>query len=235
MKNIACVLLLMPTLAWAVPILPDVKPERTGPVRVLVPALGMGEEGAIERLKTLGFEVTVVSWQKLEPDKLKDIDVIFLPTHWGEDASEHFKFFEKNKEQFHRFVKRGGGLVASQPNPSQQGMVTPGLLPYPITFKNWYDDKQPAREHLAPDHFITKGLAEDDLPFPADPMVKVDEHYTLLARQKSTQMPSLAVCNYGAGRIVVQTAAEGKAASIPIPDEIIRRIVVWSAQRDQSR
>lgn len=227
-------LLLTPALAWGVPILPDVAPARNGPVRVLVPDIGHNVQGIVDRLRELKFEVVLLPWQKVVPDQLKDLDVILLPTQWAED-SDHFKHFEKHKDQFQAFVKRGGGLLVCQPNPTQQGTVTPELLPYPITFNNWYDANQPEREHLAPEHFITKGLNESELPFPADPITKLDEHYTPLARQRSTKSVSLAVCGFGAGRIVVQTAAETKAASIPISDEILRRMVVWSARRDVQR
>ena len=82
--SIACALLL-PALACGVPILPDTQPARTGPIRVLVPEIGKGEQAIIDRLTGLKFKVVVLAWQKVVPDELKDVDVILLPTQWAED------------------------------------------------------------------------------------------------------------------------------------------------------
>ncbi|MCI0741811.1 MAG: hypothetical protein L0Y72_22485 [Gemmataceae bacterium] len=205
--------------------------EPARPIRVLVPAIDRGEKAAIRRLESLKFHVVVVPWGKLEPHRLKDIDVILLPTQWDEEG-DHARFFDEIADQFHRFVHQGGGLLVCQPNPTKRGNCTPKVLPYPITFSNWYDDKEPARINLNPDHFITLDLADADMPFPGDPILKIDPRYTVLAKQKSTDRPSLAVCAYGKGRIVVQTANESRGATIPLGDEIFRRMVVWAAQRD---
>lgn len=191
------------------------------------------EKSVIDRLQKLKFDVVVVPWDKVEPDALNNVDVILLPTGWAGEP-ERFKQLESKKDQFHRFVKRGGGLLICKPtNPAVT--CTPELLPYPITFQNGYDDRDPTRVNLNPAHFITDDLPDADMPFPADPMIKVDKRYTLLAKQKSTDWPSLAVCPFGDGRVVVQTANESRGATIPIKDEILRRMVVWVAGRELAR
>jgi hypothetical protein len=233
----ACVVCLAPAaldrgrgdLAAALPDRPGVKR-----LRVLVPDLWEGEQSAVVRLRKLAFDVVVVPWKELDPDRLEDVDVIFLPTQWAERA-DHFKHFEAKKDAFRGFVERGGGLLVCQPNPLAQGTCTPGLLPYPITFQNHYDDRNPERVNLAPDHFITDDLPGSDMPFPADPMIKVDGRYHVLAKQKSTGWPSLAVCPFGDGRVVVQTANESPQATIPFGDELLRRMVVWAAGRERPR
>lgn len=204
------------------------------PIRILVPGEEKNKNAVSARLEQLKFDVVLVPWDKVEPDALTKIDVILLPTGWASDT-ERYKQLEAKKDQFHRFVKRGGGLLICQPNPLSPGTCTPELLPYPITFQNGYDKENPTRVNLNPAHFITEDLPGEDMPFPADPMIKVDKRYTLLAKQKSTDWPSLAVCPFGDGRVVVQTANESRGATIPIKDEILRRMVVWAAGREPAR
>lgn len=214
---------------------------RTGPVRVVVVDLTpvgakqSSQQGIVQRLKKLNFEVDLVHFTKIDPSQAKRADVILLATMWGDDADPPFRHLESIKDAFHSFVRQGGGLLVCQPNPTKQNVCTPTLLPYPITFQNHYDKRDPTRINLAPDHFITRKLPDDAMPFPSDPMLKLDPRYQVLARQKSTGFASLAVCSFGAGRVVVQTANENVASNIPIGDEILRRMVVWAARRDTPR
>jgi hypothetical protein len=182
------------------------------------------------RLRKLKFDVVLVGLKQLELDQRKDIDVVLLPTGWAQEP-DLLKKFEDRCAMFHRFVQRGHGLLVCQPNPLRPGKCTPELLPYPITFQNHYDDKEPGRVNLAQDHFITEDLPDRDMPFPADPILEIDPRYKVLAKQKSTGWPSLAVCTFGDGRVVVQTANETYGATIPQTDEILRRMVVWAAGR----
>ena len=200
------------------------------PIRVLVADTTAADSTAVQRLRGLKFVVIGADWRNFDPDRAEDIDVIFLATGWGDQLS--LPPLDAKKDAFHRFVQRGGGLLASQPNPFASQTCTPALLPYPITFHAGYDDRDPTRLNLAHDHFITEDLADRDMPFPADPMLKLDPRYRVLAKQKSTGYPSLAVAPYGDGRVVVQTANENYAATIPISDEILRRMIVWAAGRE---
>ena len=43
------------------------------------------------------------------------------------------------------------------------------------------------------------------------------------------------VCDFGKGRIVVQTANEGSGATTPISDAIFIRMIVWAAGREPER
>ena len=205
------------------------------PIRILVADPNVGTPAIVDRLKKLKFQVKVIPQQKLDPDRLELIDVIFLPTQWTEHTAL-YNHLESKKKAFHAFMKRGGGLLVCQPNPptTMDSVCTPSILPYPITFKNWYDDAQPERKNLNPDHYITNDLPAKDMPFPADPILEIDRRYTILAKQISTGSPSLAVCQFGDGRVVVQTANENYGASIPISDEILRRMIVWAAGREKT-
>jgi hypothetical protein len=196
-------------------------------IRVLVVDVERSQQGIIDRLRKLQFHVESQKWDQFDPQKVKNIDVIFLPTQWAEQAGI-YEHLESKRPEVQHFVKRGGGLLVCQPNPPNE--CEPTLLPYPITFRNWYNGQE--RINLGQDHFITEDLPDKDLPFAADPMIKVDPRYRVLAKQKGDGAASLVVCNFGDGRIVVQTANENYAATAPLTDEILRRMVVWAAGRE---
>lgn len=203
------------------------------PIRVLVPVIREPDaKVAAARLRGLKFDVVLVPWDKLEPDRVKDVDVIFLPSCWADDKRQ-VDFFEEAFDTFHQFVRRGGGLFVCQPNPGPIHPYTPKLLPHPITFKRHYDDTDTARVNLDPDHYITEDLPGDAMPFPFDAMQDLDKRYKVLARQKSTGFPSLAVVSFGDGRVLVQTANEAPGAIVSFSDELLRRMVAWTAGREK--
>lgn len=199
-------------------------------IRVLVVDVARDQQKIADRLRKLKFDVELQKWDAFDPLKVKDIDVILLPTQWAEDAGT-YEHLESKRPEFHKFVERGGGLLVCQPNPRQ--LCEPRLLPYPITFHNWYNGQD--RVNQGHDHFITEDLPDKDMPFAADPMVKVDARYRVLAKQKGDGYASLAICGYGDGRVVVQTANENYAATVKLSDEILRRMVVWVAGQEPSK
>lgn len=227
--RVAGVLFLVTTLAGAAsnPLRQGRSVKPKGAIRVLVVDVDSSQKGIVDRLRKLKFEVELQRWDKFNPLKVKNIDVILLPTQWAENAGV-YEHLESRQPEFHKFVQRGGGLLVCQPNPRNE--CEPKLLPFPITFRNWYDGGE--RENLGHDHFITEDLSNKDMPFAADPMIKVDPRYRVLARQKNNGWASLAVCSFGDGRVVVQTANENTAATVPLTDEILRRMVVWAAGRE---
>lgn len=227
-----CSVLLIGWLINSAPCAPI--PRQPPPIRVLYVQMEPWKPGrdgnrADMRLPKSRFTVKVIHWKQFEAKALKDVDVLLLPTGWAWDA-KRFQHLESRKESIHAFLKRGGGILVCQPNPEDK--CTPTLLPYPITFQNGYDESRPERVNLAPEHFITEDVHPSKLPFPADPMIKVDPHYKILAKQKSTGWPSLAICEWGQGRVVVQTANESTKSTIPIGDAILRRMVIWAAHQE---
>ena len=182
-----------------------------------------------DRLIDGDYEVSFASWDEFRPDAIMGIDVIILPTEWASDP-ECFAKLESHATKFHSFVKRGGGLLVCQPNRN----CSPKLLPFPITFHQHYDDKDITREILDDEHFLTEGLKPEDMPFPFDGMTEIDERYSILAQQSSTQSPSLAVATFGDGRIVVQSGNENKkpAPKVLINDVMFDRLIQWAAMRD---
>jgi WD40 repeat protein len=213
------------------------------PIRVVLPDLGQEHSLANDwreqrydrlanRLTDFGIEVVTVPWRAFEPGLARPGDVLFLPSLWSQPQSR-YDLYESRQAEFHAFVHRGGGLIVSQPNPPKE--CTPALLPYPITFHAEFDSSNRERINLGKEaHFITRGLKDSAMPFPHDPMIEVDTHYQVLAIQKKTQWPSLAACTWGQGRVVVQTNNEGVFANGRLNDELLRRIVVWAAGREES-
>ncbi len=211
------------------------------PFRILAPDFGrkqtnltaapeFDDGSVVERLRDLGFNVVVVPWRNFDPNSMSDDDVLLLPNHWAAQE-DRYDYFESKKDDFHAFVKRGGGLLVCRPHPHTE--CTPTLLPYPVTFENRAGRSSPRRINLTKQtHYITSRLPDMDMPFSADSMIRIDKQYETLALQFMTQRPSLAVCRFGNGRVVVQTANDNVHAYEPLADEILRRMVLWAAGRE---
>lgn len=196
------------------------------PLRILLPQVVAADPGVATRLRQLRFIVKATPWREISADSFKDVDVLYLATQWAE--AEAFEHFEGLRDAIQSFVKNGGGLVVGQPNRNPDCVLR--LLPFPIKFQNAYDGSQPERINLKPDHFITLKLPVEEMPFPADLILEIDERYTILAKQKSTGSPSLAVTGLGDGRIVIHTANE--SPKVGLSDRILRRMVLWAGGRE---
>jgi len=222
-------LMLTTSLAWCEETVPKGDASKYNGDGQQVRIVVVGDPQPVERLREIGFKAKHVAWQGLEPNENVDAEVIFLSTGWANDP-HRYAYLESKSEQFHAFVKQGGGLLVCQPNPKSK--CEPTLLPFPVTFRNGYDEFDTTRIGTGKEHFITLGLEETDLPFPYDPILKIDERYTVLAMQKSTQWPSLAACAFGDGRIVIQTGSENPKANLILPNVAIKRMVLWAAHRE---
>lgn len=207
-----------------------------GGIRVLVIASReLDAKAALaQRLANLGFSVegtliTAVPW-----DTVDEYRVLALPSGW---AQWHYPVFEECAGAFRAYVEGGGGLLVCQPNPFQHPNeeCRPALLPYPITFHNWYEDADAQRVNATHEHYITEDLPAEDLPFPADRMSDVDPRYQVLALGGRTESPSLVVAEHGRGRIVVQTANEAPGAKVPFPDRTLLRLALWAARAEPRR
>ena len=170
----------------------------------------------ITRLERIGCEAVLLEMDA-GLERLRTVDVVFLPTHCGDPGPHRGKAAD-----YHKFIREGGGLIVSQPNIDG----TLNLLPYPITFINSYI-KDEARTAEQPDHPIIAGMAAEALPFPADRVKDVDERYRVLVTGVRSKSPSLLVAEFGSGRIVVQTASEASFASTPFPDRLLVGMIEW--------
>ena len=150
------------------------------------------------------------------------------------------------------FVKRGGGLVVFQPNPlvvypagakpppalAKRGIkteyCTPALLGLPATFYNRYERCEGVRNVAGESHAITEGLSDEQMPYPADQIVSLDDRYAVLARGASSGSPSLAAAAWGDGRIVLiaDNVGGSKSARRQPPATVVARSLLWAAGAD---
>jgi len=194
-------------------------------------SIGMIETGGSSlvsaRLTTLGYSVTLIP-PTSGISTFRGYDIVYLPSDWAL-ASGDYATIEANASGYRNYVYQGGSLFIDQPSPYGHpgDQATPTLLPYPITFYNWYvsDDYPPTI--VDPDHDITRGLQPRDLPFPADRMISVDPFYHTLVVGSLTGSASLVIGEYGGGRILVQTAHPSYSAGHPFSDEAYVRMIEW--------
>lgn len=211
------------------------KTEEPGKIRVVV-IDGQSVRPATARLKKMGFLVTQIPLEDVKWGSLSVDHVVVLPTQWAE-ARDQYRAFQDSAPRLHDFVKKGGGLVVCQPNPFQHegSICSPHLLPYPMTFHNWYDEDDAQRVNATHAHYITEDIKADDLPFPADKVLKWDERYKILALGARSKSPSLLVCTFGKGRVVVQTGNENPESKNPFTDKVFGRMIIWAASKEPNR
>jgi hypothetical protein len=191
--------------------------------------VGNSYEGTFDRLDALGFAVEL-----LPPgsglETFMQYRIIYLPTGWAEQGNDSdFQAIEARAKDYLAYLEAGGSVLVEQPNPYERpdNSVTPSILPYPITFENFYDKNDWPPVIVNPDHFITNGLAEDEMPGPSDRMVEIDPAYEILVRGRSTNSPSLAVATIGNGRILILADTSNPKALRPFGDEVFRRMIEW--------
>lgn len=175
---------------------------------------------ATERIKRIGCEYVALPMDMTDV-QLAGLDVVVLPTQFGEHEQ-----LAGRADLLKRYVKQGGGLLVCQPN--IDGKMP--ILPYPITFINTYTrgDKPMAQQS---DHPLVKGLTPAQLTFPADRVKDADPRYEVLVIGSISKSPSLLVTEYGAGRIVIQTAAENDRSNTPFADALLVRMIEWLADQ----
>ena len=193
------------------------------------PSIGMietsGYQDPHDRLIGLGYSVSLLP-VSADIDTFRQYDIVYLPVGWADGFSGNYSEIEAHAVDYRTYVSEGGGLFIDQPNPFSQpdDSVSPSLLPYPITFYNPYNTSDWPPIIVNPDHYITSGLSGEDMPGPADQITVIDPAYEVLVRGQTTNSPSLAVVEYGQGRIVVQTDHSGTSH---FSDEVYRRMIEW--------
>jgi len=193
------------------------------------PTIGMIQAGSYpypyNRLIGLGYSVSLLPLSA-DINTFRQYDIVYLPVGWADGFSGNYAEIETHAADYRTYVNEGGGLITDQPNPFEQPneSVSPSLLPYPITFYNPYNLSDWPPIIVNPDHYITRGLLREDMPGPADQITAIDPAYAVLVRGQATNSPSLAVTEYGQGRIVIQTDHPGNGRP---SDEVYRRMIAW--------
>lgn len=181
-----------------------------------------------DRLISLGYSVTMIP-PTSGLSTFQQYDIVYLPQGWAQVSNGSYEILEARANDYRSYVYQGGSLFSDQPNPYEQpnDTVTPSLFPYPITFYNWYVFGDYPPVIVDPDHFITLGLAASEMPVPADQMVNIHPFYHTLVVGRTTGSASLVVGEYGAGRILVQTAHPARLAFHPFSDTVYIRMIEW--------
>lgn len=176
--------------------------------------------------------------------ELEAYRVVVLLSEWAGMLPQ----LDAHAEAFHRYVKRGGGLVVFQPNPMavyppgarppealrghdiRPEHCTPKLLPLRATFYNWYV-KGEGVAVARPDHPIVAGLTGCDMPFASDRVFDVHADWCVLARGEQNGSASLAAARWGDGRIVLlpDSLTGNQASGRVAPATVIRRALLWAA------
>lgn len=186
------------------------------------------------RLTSLGYTVVLLPpYSGL--DILQQYNIVYLPVRWAEGQGVgDLETLEAHASDYRTYVYEGGGLFVEQPNPFRQPgeQVTPTLLPHPITFYNWYEDTDCPPTIVDPDHAITRNLAPEEMPFPADQMIDIDPFYHILVVGNTTGSASLVIGEYGLGRILVETAHPNALTDCPFSDQVYIRMIEWLLERE---
>lgn len=176
--------------------------------------------------------------------ELEAYDLVVLLPEW----TNMLPPLDRHAAAFHRFVRRGGGLVVFQPNPRRihpagarpspalrrcgirDEFCTPKLLPLRATFHNQYVRSETVAVERGT-HPIVAGLSGWDMPFPSDRLFDLHEAYVVLARGERSRSASLATATFGDGRIVLfPDNLRGNQASRRAPAAAaVRRALLWAA------
>ncbi len=195
---------------------------------------GTQYQETMDRLNSIGFNNVNFIPDTSGISVFNLYDIIYLPTGWAEFGIGAFEEIEAKAEDYKSYVASGGNLFVEQPNPFQNGfIITPTILPFPITFNysTVAGDFPPTA--VDPTHEITIGIDPSDLAFPADRMIAVDSNYYVLVVGSTSLDPSLVITEYEHGKILVCTAPSSGSSNVgyPMGDEFYGRLINWLGSR----
>ena len=223
MMRVLALLLTLPLLAHA-----DTSPKnssrRTGALKIGV--FSTGSQGCAQRMRSVLKDATVETLKMTDGmEVFKKYDLLVLPSCWTNSWAQ----ISKNRENFTKFVQRGGALLMFQPNPFKQGEeLEIDLLPQKIKIHNRYSD---TNVEIVGDHELTKGFDEKDMPFPHDRITGADKRWKILARGAQTQDGCFAVTRHGRGRAAVCLMGHNNRAGGYMSDAFLKRLMLWMTFR----
>jgi hypothetical protein len=156
-------------------------------------------------------------------------DLIVACSNWAELSRQDVL---GRPELYTQYVREGGGLLMFQPNPYPLESMRIDLLPEWFVVANFYTDDTVSL--IEPNHPVTQGLTNADMPYPADRITAFSDAWTELSRGDQSGDASLIVVDIGRGRAAVDGAHHefgvGKGASNN-SNALIRRLSLWLTHR----
>ena len=175
-----------------------------------------------DRLNSLGFEAEWIGASS-DYNVFTEYDVVYLPIGW----SFQNELIESRSSQYQRFVKEGGGLVIEQPN--SKSNLAPELLPYKIVFSPMRYDANEWPPNVLVKHEIVDNLRASELPGPGNKITPKDDRWLVLTTSARSHTPTLAVTEYGKGRIVIlaSSVTKNKEVRYQLGDHFIKSFIEW--------
>jgi hypothetical protein len=160
---------------------------------------------------------------------LRTYDLLVACSNWAE--------FERpdvlgRPDVYTRYVQEGGGLLMFQPNPYPLESLRIQLLPEWFVVANFYTDETTSL--VDPNHPITRGLTNEDMPYPADRITQFSEAWTVLSRGDQSGDASLIVVDIGRGRAAVDSAHHELGVGKGMynnSNALIRNLSLWLTHR----
>jgi hypothetical protein len=179
------------------------------------------------RLSNLGFEVTLLA-PSSGLNEFNNYDIIYLPYEWASAFNGSKSEIEANAPDYKDYIQNGGSIIMDYPN---SWNFSPQLLPYAITINELYsrDDNEWPPIVVDPNHVITSGLPEYEMPGPRNQITSLAAEYEILVKSRITDSPTLVIATYGNGKILVHTADPSYFSKHPIGDKVYRRMIRWLA------
>ncbi|RPJ24179.1 MAG: toll/interleukin-1 receptor domain-containing protein [Chloroflexi bacterium] len=199
------------------------QPAVSGPVRIgIVQIPDYLFTDVKDRLSSLGFEAEWIGASSDYKDFIK-YDVVYLPIGWAFQN----QLIESRSASYQRFVKEGGGLVVEQPNFKSD--LVPELLPYKIGFNLMQYNASEWPPNVRVEHEIVKNIDPSELPGPGNKIMRGDDHWQVITTSAKSNYATLAVAEYGQGRIVIlaSSVSTNREVRYQVGDHFISRFMEW--------
>ncbi len=157
-----------------------------------------GSDTELDRLRALGYDITVVGRNQLVYPELDAWDAVVL-------AYVEPGFLAVQQPHLQAFVDTGGGLFIHQPNHAGVADYTPVGFSVEIADPAWCSPTGFANHLDDTSHPITAGLTDADLSGAFDGVASLGASFTALASSPECGTVSLAAGTSGIGRVLFDT------------------------------
>lgn len=190
-----------------------------------------GDLGQItQRLNRIGAD-----WKFVPPEAnsqtLGQFDVVCFAGGWGK-----LDGLAALADNYHQFVRQGGGLLFAQPDVTGDASAHPALklLPHAVDVQAYPSTgagRSTVAYHADSPHPLTREIAEQDLPHPYDLFANPDKSWTVLARSTGVVGITLLAAEPGDGRVVMHAGFDDYGHRNYLSDAYYVRMLKWLAGR----